>query len=309
MKAFLHPSVPLDDYVRDTFDLPPSLSASVSHRLLTTSPYHAHHFHPRLNPAWVNEATAASERGTIAHALLLEGKRDRVVIVNAETWAKKDATDRVAWKARDEIRAAGNLPVLAGDMPDIEAMVTAARTALDLSELAGLMDDGGPFGHGQPEGTLVWQESGAWCRSRPDWISGDRRILLDYKTVGRTAEPDGWARGPLLSAGHDLQAAFGIAGLRALGVHRDPTFVFMVQEVDPPYACSFVSPAPAYLAWAEAKRQHALTVWADCLARDDWPSYPRRIVYAEPPQWAVGQWNERQTLAGLNEAEEGIEAL
>lgn len=304
--AFMHPDVPIDDYVRDKFDTPPSLSASVAHELLSRSALHAKLKSARLNPAWAPDHSDVAELGTIAHALLLERDASRIVTVNAETWAKKDATDRVAWKARDEIRAAGKLPILAGDRAGVDAMVEAARAYIDASELAGVFDQG------RAESTLMWQDGETWCRTRPDWITGPKwtaaPVLLDYKTVGRTAEPDGWARGPLLSSGHDLQAAFGLAGLRALGVEREPLFVFLVQETDPPYACSLVSLDKPYLDWAEAKRRHAVAAWAHCLATGEWPDYGRRIYYVAPPAWAVGNWNERQTLAGANEPD-GVEAL
>lgn len=306
--AFLHPSVGLDDYVRDKFSCPPSLSASVAHKLLAQSALHARLAHPRLNPAWVPDHSDAADVGTIAHALLLEDDASRVVQVNAEAWNRKTTdTDRVAWMDRDAIRADGKLPVLAADLLAIVQMVQLAELYIERSELEGIFDDG------QPESTLMWRDGEAWCRTRPDWITGKawtgRPVLLDYKTVSRTAEPDAWSRGPLLSSGHDLQCAFGLAGYRAVHPGTDPLFVFLVQEVEPPYACSLVSPAPAWLAWAEAKRRHAVLAWTHCLAENTWPSYPLRICYAEPPAWAVGNWNERQTLSGMNEADESVEAL
>lgn len=307
MTAYLHPAIPIDRYIRDDFDQPPSLSASVAHKLLAQSALHAKMAHPRLNPAWVPDHSDAAELGTIAHALLLEHDMSRVVKVNAKAWNVKADTGRVAWMEREAIRAEGKLPILEDEVRAVFDMTNAARAFVADSELEGIFDDG------RAEATLMWQDGETWCRTRPDWMSGDkwtaRPVLLDYKTVGRTAEPDAWARGPMLSSGHDLQAAFGLAGLRALGVEDEALFVFLVQETTPPYACSLVSPDKTYLAWAEAKRRHAALAWAHCLATNEWPDYGRRIYYVEPPAWAVGNWNERQTLSGANEADESVETL
>jgi hypothetical protein len=297
--ALLHPSIPLESYVRDAFALPPSLSASAAHTLLTRSAHHCWFGHPRLNPLWQPDASEAADIGTIAHALLLERDGSRIVVVDADDWRTKDARAK-----RDAARAAGKVPVLAHRMAAIESMAGVATEALQRSpSLSGVVWDGTVAEH-----TLVWRDGETWCRSRPDLMTADHSVVVDYKTVSRTAEPDAWGRGPLYGSGHDLQAAFALAGLRALGVEQ-ATFVFLVQEIEPPYACSLVSLAPAFLAWAEEKRKHAVKVWAECLASSHWPSYPSRICYAEPPAWAVGTWNERLTMSGANEGDEGVDAL
>ena len=275
----IYPRVPIGDYVRDCFHLgPPSLSASIAHVLLTASPSHAWYAHPRLNPEWAPESTEATDVGSIAHALLLEGDRSKVVVVEAPDWRTKAARE-----AREAARYDGKLPILADKMATVEEMVAVAMGALGKSELGAEV-----FLREHAETTLLWQEDGVWCRSRPDHHTEDWRIILDYKTVGGSAEPAAWGRTQLLGMGYDLQIALALRAVKALGI-LESTFVFMCQETDPPYAVSFVSLAPAFLAVAEQRLTYARNMWRHCLETGAWPSYPSRVAYIEPPGWAAAQ--------------------
>lgn len=262
----------------------PSLSSSIAHQLVARSSLHAWHAHPRLNPAYVPENNAIMDAGTVAHAILLEGGTSRIVVVQADDWRKKEAKD-----ARDQAWANGGIPVLVGKLAAINAMIEAAKRFIAQSELAGIFDAG------EPELTMLWQEGPAWCRARPDWLTTDRRIMLDYKSTATNAEPNGFIRQMLLM-GYDMQAAFYLRGAEALKLR--PDFIFLVQENEPPYACSLVGVSPAMLDLAARKVDYALTLWKNCRATGKWNGYPSRVCYAEPPEYAVRQWEER---AGLDE--------
>lgn len=272
----------LAEYIRDPAPAP-SLSPSVAHLLVTRSARHAWHAHPKLNAAWEPEATTESDVGSIAHALFLEHDASRVVIVEADDWRTKAAKE-----ARDTARAEGKLPILAAKYEAVEAMVAEVKRAVADSELADVFRDG------QAEQTMLWQEDRVWCRTRPDWQSADRRVLVDYKTTGGNAEPDAWARAQLLGMGYDMQAAFGVRAVSVLAQVHEPAFVFVVQETEPPYAVSFVSLTPEWIVWAEHKRRAAVAQWAHCLTTDWWPGYPSKIAYAEPPAWAMAGWDAQQ---------------
>lgn len=272
-------TMPLMDYVRDPAPQP-SLSASVAHAMLTQSPLHAYLKHPRLNTAWANESASRMDIGTVAHAILLEGKRDGIVIVEADDWRTKAAKE-----ARDQAREAGKIPVLRDQMGEIEAMVEAAQKAIAQSELASVWADG------VAEQSLVWQEGAIWCRCRPDWMSADKRVLIDYKTTAGTAEPTAWSRGPLNGNGYDLQAALMVRGAQILFQPQDVTAVFMVQECSAPYAVSFVSLTPAYVEHAQRKLAQARGQWVSCLAKNEWPGYPSQVAYMDAPAWEI-MWFE-----------------
>lgn len=267
-------TIPLADYLADPAP-EPSLSASVAHTLLTHTPMHAYIKHPRLNPGMVRESSNAMDLGSICHGLLLEGDESRLVIIEANDFRTKVAQD-----TRDEARAAGLVPVLAGQMGQIHEIVAAAKSAIANSELASAFKDG------KPEQTLLWQEHGTWCKSRPDWLTNDGIIILDYKTTAGSAEPTSWMRGPMLGNGCDLQAALGLRGIsRLVTQSQQCQFVFMVQEVEPPYCMSFVGLSPAFLDVANRKLDRALQLWQDCLSMNVWPGYPSRVAWVEPPAW------------------------
>lgn len=278
------------EYVRDPAPSP-SLNATVAHLLLTKSARHAWLAHPKLNPSWEPEEDSQMDFGTICHAMLLEKDESRLSVIEAPDWRTK-----LAKEARADARARGMLPILTPQYGTATLMVKAARQAIEESgEIAAA------FADGLVEQTMIWQEGERYCRCRPDLRTKDGRLLIDYKTTQGSAEPDAWGRGPLLSMGYDLQAAFGLSATRAIHKPRDSSFVFMVQETEPPYAVAFIGLSPAFEDFALQKFRGAVERWNHCLETDSWPSYPSRICWAEPPAWAVTRWEEARLVASTEE--------
>lgn len=252
----------------------PSFSSGIAHRILTQSPLHAWHTHPRLNPNYEREESSTFDIGSCAHALLFEGE-EAMTVVTAPDWRTKAAQE-----ARHAARAANKIPVLARQMDECRAMALQARSAA-----AKLQDMTIDFAAGMSERVLIWQESNVWCRARPDWMKADRSVILDYKTTSGSAEPNAWIRNQMVPLGYDIQAIHYRRGNDV----RNAQWVFLVQENYPPYACSFVSLSPAMIEIATRKWQHALKLWEHCLTNDSWKSYPRAIAYAEPTTWQMDQ--------------------
>lgn len=255
----------------------PSLSASVAKILIQQSPLHAWTAHPRLNPKHQSAESDAFDYGTAAHAMLLEGEERGLVVIEADDWRKKDARE-----ARDAARDAGKTPILHRQIVKVRQMVAAAREAIAASELAGIWE------RGKPEQTVIWQDGQTWCRSRIDWLAD---IALDYKST-ESAEPEQFIR-RFYSLGYDLQAAFYLRGLAAVG-HEAASrpFVFLAQETEPPFACSLLTLAPQAVEVAEAKVAYALETWARCMKTGCWPAYSSQIAYADAPAWQVSRWLE-----------------
>ena len=272
-------NIPLREYINDPAPVP-SLNSGTAHRLLTASPLHAWTDHPRLNDKYVSEQLSRLELGTIVHALLLEKDRSRVVLVEAEDWRTKAAKEK-----RDEARALGKLPILSKDMAEAESMVSVATKAIGASEIAG------DFATAIPEQTLIWEDEGIWCRSRPDKATKDWKVLFDYKTVAGSANPKTFMRA-ILQHGYDLQAVLGLRGVERLRLADKSTFIFIAQEIDPPYAVSFVSLNPEWVKFADDKLRMAMSIWKGCLRTNEWPAYSNRIAYLEPPPYAVIGWDE-----------------
>ena len=269
------------EYHRDPVGPAPSLSASIAHILLNQSAWHAWFAHPRLNPAYERQDDERFDLGTAAHAYLLEGESG-FAIIQAPDWRTKLAKD-----ARDDARRHGKIPLLADRWGDVQGMMAAASHQLDAHE-----DVPRPLANGTPEVTLIWQDDGLWCRARLDWLHHDRRAIDDLKTTEASANPEAWTRS-LFGAGHDVQAAFYLRGLRAI-TGQDASFRFVVQEAYPPYALSVIALGPEALAIGERKVAYALRLWRDCLARGVWPGYPTQTCYADAPPWEAARWLEQE---------------
>lgn len=262
----------------------PALSSSLIKVLIGQSPRHAWTASADLNPQHVSDESERFDLGRAAHALLLEGE-DRMVVVDAKDWRTKAAQE-----ARDAARAAGKMPVLPHQRDDIYAMAQeASRSVILCAEVSDMLSTG------KPEQTLIWREGQTWCRARPDWMATG--LLCDYKTTDN-ASPDVWSRNKLVEMGYDIQAAWYLRGLKAL-TGKDADFVFLVQEIEPPYECSLVGVSAAMLELGRRKVDMGLALWEQCMRNGQWPGYPHAICWAEPQAWHETRFEERKAFNEL----------
>lgn len=289
---YLASDMPMSVYLHDPCD-EPSLSSGAAHKIVTRSPLHVWSDHPRFG-ASVPESSDAADIGAIAHDLLLGGESKICVIDPAQYRSKPtkdnpDGTIPVGWTngairaARDEARQNGLTPILIGAMAGARTMVAEAQQFIARSELAGV------FNQGAGETTMIWKDGPSWCRARPDWLNHEDKVLLHYKTTRASAAPDPFIRGIMMSSGYDVAMAFYRRGLEHLTGCMDFRHVILVQEQASPYACSLVSLDPAAWAIADQTVSRALTLWAECMASDNWPAYGGRIHYASPTAWQLAE--------------------
>ena len=272
----------------------PSLSSSIASILLNQSPLHAWMAHPKLNPKYQREGDSRFDLGSAAHMLLLERRTDNIVVVDANDWRTKAAKE-----LRDAAQAEGKFAILAHKYLEVERMVKAARQFMEATELALMLTDG------FPERTVLWQEGDIWCKCRPDMLSMDQDVILDYKTT-ESAAPDVFSR-QISRMDYDLQAEFYLRGLNATVMDGEPekrAFVFLVQEIHAPYACSLVALSNAYRAIGQAKVKRALGMWSKCMAEDRWPGYRPDVLYAEPKPWDLAIGEELDAVASDSEESE-----
>ncbi len=276
----VHDGMPADVYHADPC-IEPSLSYGIAKIIVTQSPLHAWHAHPRLNKNHVSKENEDFDRGSAAHALLLEGD-DRMVECAFNDWRTNAAKD-----ARDEARAAGKLPLLSKHVGAVRAMVAIAKDFLLSSELAATIES---F---HAERTVIWNDHGVWKRARFDLEHRTRDLLLDYKTVDN-ADPWAFSR-VIVALGYDVQAAhYSDAYMAAQGIADEPDFLFFVQEREPPFACSLVGLEPALMDLGHRKVERASKIWADCLTSGKWPGYPTSIAWVDAPPWALTDFEARE---------------
>ena len=279
----------------------PAVSASVLKRAIAECPRAAWSA-SWLNPERAADAgTKASDAGSIAHSILLEGSTDIVAVIDPmDHPAEKTGAIPIGWTnksikaARDAAKLAGKIPVLLDDMKSIENMVDSAWTYIE-----SVKDDEPAIwevfqqGKGESELTMVWQDGPTLCRMRPDRISLDRKLIVDVKTTQRSAEPGSWGRAQLTGMGYYTSAAFYRRGVEAI-CKVSPEYVFLVIEQEPPYLCSLVGMDPKMFEIGGQKIETALAVWADCVKRNRWPAYPTRVCYPELPAWEEVRWLDEQ---------------
>jgi len=285
----------------------PAVSASLLKTIITRCPKAAWY------ESWMNiererDTSKAMDAGTIAHGILLEGSEDGIEVIDPNDhpaertgaipkgWTNKSIKD-----ARDLAREQGKIPILLDDYGTIKDMVSMAWEfieSLKATEPA-IWQAFQPEG-GESEVTMIWQDGPTKCRIRPDRITADRKLIVDYKTGGTSAEPDLWGRTQMIRMGYYTSAAFYLRGVKAL-CGEVPAYIWLVQEQEAPFLCSLVGLDPHAADLGARKIEHGLALWRQCMDTGRWPAYPTRVCYPEIPPWEDAAWQEREEQALGNE--------
>jgi hypothetical protein len=217
--------------------------------------------------------------GHAAHREIL-GDGPEIDVLDFDSYLTKAAKE-----ARDEARAMDVVPLLRHEYEQIEAMADAIRR----HPIAGPLFAPGA---GVAERSMYWTDpaTGIRCRIRPDWLrhreASGRLIVVDLKTA-RAVDPAALQRA-VYEHGYHAQAAFYLAGVKALGLTGDqePAFIFAFQAKTPPYLVHLVELDFPALALGAARNERALRVYADCQRTGQWPSFNDRITYLPLPPYA-----------------------
>lgn len=278
-KPGFYPGLSMDAYLADPCP-EPSLSSGIARTLIDRTPLHAWTAHPRLNPSYERETKEVFDIGTAFHDLLLKGE-SYAVRVDANDWRTKAAKEE-----RDEIRAAGKIPLLPEQYDR-----TFAMHAAFLAQITGNNDFDFREGlaKGKTEVTGVWlEEKGLraprWCRMRLDLVapgSGDKDWGFDIKTTAN-ASPATWGSRTIWQTGATFQGAFYPRGYKAIR-HRGLEWRNLVIETGPPHALAIFAPAPDVIEYEEERVEKAIRRWDECMAEDRWPAYPALTTYVELP--------------------------
>jgi len=279
----------------------PSLSSTIAKILLKESPLHAWHNHPRLNTKITPRQATFMDIGSVAHELLLQDG-SRTVVIDAPDYRTKAAQD-----AKAKAYAEGKVPILSKHYVGAQAMVVTAITYLrecfgNRTVKAMLKD---PANH--TEQALIWQDQSShpgaapvWCRSMVDWLQEDGTIV-DYKTTATSVRSDNIER-HLFAMDYHVQNAFYERGMDRLfpdgAGHR--RFLFLFQEVTPPFACQLIRVDEGALHIARRMVHEAIDDWSWCLDNGQWPSYPARACTVMMPNWQTDKWmrHEEEAPAG-----------
>lgn len=261
-------------------------------------------FESYLNPNPVCEESVEMDVGTIAHAMVLEGRDDGVVVIDpndhpaAVTGNIPDGwTNKSIRAARDAARADGKIPIFKPRWTEIEACVASVRGyihSLAFDDQSRHIWRAFQPGEGDSEMTVLWNEGGVGlCKIRPDRFSRERDLIVDLKFTSASAEPDAWGRAQLVREGQYVRAAFYKRGCARAIPRPEPEYVFLVCETTAPYLCSLVGVDPHATELGRMRVDSGLNLLSQHMRVDRWPGYPTRICYPEIPAYEDAKWAER----------------
>lgn len=280
---------------------PPRLSSSIAKLLVERTPAHAAIAHPRIRERFVRpteitvegeegeavkeEATGAQLRGSLIHRLVL-GRGADIVAIDAPDFRTKAAKE-----AKAAALAAGKLPIIASKYEPLREGASAI--------VARMREDYGLVLDGESEMMLTWTAHATdgtpvECRCMVDhlWPTGH---AIDLKTTDDVSL-DGIEK-HVASYGHDIQNACYQSALDAMFGQRPEgsTFRFVFAEYDPPYSVSAEPFDGALTTMGAEKWQHALDVWAHCLAFGSWSArYSEEPARVSAKPWALTAWANRR---------------
>lgn len=213
--------------------------------------------------------------GHVAHTLVL-GAGVTPWIVDAENWRTKAAQD-----AQKQAHADGLAPILRRDFRKAVAMRAKIREHPLASRL---------FATGRAEVSMFARdpETRIMMRARADWLTetpSGRPLIVDYKTVARTANPERFG-GQAFEYGYDIQDAWYRTVAHLAGLD-DPAFLFVIQEKSAPYLVSVIELSDEARETGAQRARSARHIYLDCRTRDTWPGYPTHVHRVALPGYAT----------------------
>ncbi|HEX6970502.1 MAG TPA: PD-(D/E)XK nuclease-like domain-containing protein [Micromonosporaceae bacterium] len=270
-------SIPAEDYHADPVK-GGSMTSTTARRLVQAPPARV-----RYELAHPPQSSDAQIIGQAVHTLVLH------VGPTPERIDAPDWRTKAARQARDEALKFGKVPLLAHQYDRAYAMADAVCK----HPVAGRLVDPA---RGRPEQTMVWQdpETEVWCRAMVDHLphqrDDQRPILVDLKT---TVAGDSKALAKTIAQhGYHQQAAWYLAGYRALHPGSDPAFLFVFVEKDPPHLVRVVELDEQALDLGAELNRRALWTYAECTATGRWPGHSPEIELVSLPPWAWSRLEE-----------------
>jgi len=205
------------------------------------------------------EPTPAMQLGTALHTAVLE----------PDLWSATIAVPPHAFDRRTKVgkelaaeferESAGKIVLTPDDAAQVQRMAQAvrehpaARFLLDLP--------------GRREASYTWTDpaTGLECKTRPDWHSEDRRIVVDVKTTNDASRTE-FAKS-IANFDYHVQAAWNQAALEA------EQFITIAVEKTRPFAVAVYPVSGALIAAGQRRIEAGMTLLAECQASGKWPGY------------------------------------
>lgn len=221
------------------------------------------------------EETAAMRLGTAAHLAILEPERFRDLVRPMPDFGdgrtKEAKTAKAAWLE-------ANPGKIAVPEEDYAAAAKAARLVRSRP---------GPalaLARGDAEVSIFWHQDDTLCKSRPDFLDLERRIVCDVKTTKRDLD-DRQVVSILVDQYAAMQAAMVNCAAHALTGETVTPYLLVVRLVEP-VDIRLVHVTDEWLEFGESQFLAALRIYRECVAAGQWPGWSERDVTTVPmPEW------------------------
>lgn len=260
-----YPGMPFDEYL--------SYDENVSKHMLDAIARSPAHLRAAL--AEPRKQTPAMAFGAAVHAAVLEPDKFTERYTQAPETDKRSKLGR---EAHEAAAAGGRVLLKIEELVAINEMVNAVSSHPFASILLAAED-------GEAEVSIAWvdEETGVYCRARPDFLNHAHNVVVDLKTA-QDASMGVFARA-CANFTYNIQAAFYLSGLAAVKQPHDK-FIFVAVETEPPWAVACYELDAEDLRIGRVRYRHALAVYQQCLATNQWSGYAPEVRVLELPAWA-----------------------
>ena len=205
------------------------------------------------------EPTPAMLLGTALHTAVLEPELwDSTIAVPPHTFDRRTKVGKEL-AVEFERQSAGKIVLSPDDAAQVKRMANAVRTHPAAKFLLDLP--------GRREASYTWTDAatGLACKTRPDWHSDDRRIVVDVKTTIDASRVE-FAKS-MANFDYHVQAAWNQTALDA------EQFITIAVEKARPFAVAVYPVSGAVIAAGQRRIDAAMTLLAECQASGKWPGY------------------------------------
>ena len=131
------------------------------------------------------------------------------------------------------------------------------------------------FKNGTYQEELYWNDEYSWldCRAKLDWISNDKKTIIDIKT---TSSIDG-IKWDMFSYGYDIQAAMYTRAIKQL-YNIDADFIFLFVSKSSPYNVARISLSPETLLEATRKLEYGFDLYNEYMISNEWQYDDNQVI-------------------------------
>jgi exodeoxyribonuclease VIII len=175
---------------------------------------------------------------------------------------------------------------------EVAEALDMANAILNHNLFQGYLSAGGDF-----ELTFVWRDpaTGVLCKARPDFITSDRRTVVDFKTAASVKHFK--FQSAAYEYRYEVSAAFTLEGVTAVTGIEPERYVFFVVQSAPPYLVAAYEATIEDLECGNLFLCRTLPAFRQCKDTGIWPGLPEEIRPLGPPAHARRMLEEAQVYS------------